>query len=139
MILLTDGANNMGKISPLAAAEAAKALGVKIYTIGAGAQGEIPMPVKDAAGNTQIVMTKSDVDVDLLQKIATETGGRFYRATDTESLKNIYSEINTLEKTTEKVHKYEKVQDVFSWAVVPAFALLGLGVFLEQTRMRRLP
>ncbi len=139
IVLLTDGANNMGKISPPAAAEAAKALGVKIYTIGAGAEGQIPEPVKDAAGNTQIVMAKSDVDVDLLKKIADTTGGQFYRATDTDSLQTIYSQINSLERTTAKVHKFEKVKDVFAWAVVPAFALLGLGVFLEQTRLRRLP
>jgi Ca-activated chloride channel family protein len=139
IVLLTDGANNMGKISPPAAAEAAKALGVKVYTIGAGADGDIPVPVKDAAGNTQIVMTKSDVDVDLLKKIAGTTGGQFYRATDTDSLNDIYSQINTLVKTTAKVHKFEKVQDVFAWAVVPAFILLGLGTFLEQTRLRRLP
>jgi len=139
IVLLTDGANNMGKISPQAAAEAAKAMGVKVYTIGAGAEGDIPVPVKDAAGNTQIVTTKSDVDVTLLQKIAVETGAKFYRATDTDSLQSIYSQINSLEKTTAKVHKFEKVKDVFAWAVVPAIALLSLGTFLEQTRLRRLP
>jgi Ca-activated chloride channel family protein len=139
IVLLTDGANNMGKISPPAAAEAAKAMGVKVYTIGAGAEGDIPVPVKDAAGNTQIVTTKSDVDVALLQKIAATTGAQFYRATDTDSLQNIYSQINNLEKSTAKVHKFEKVKDVFAWAVVPALALLGLGTFLEQTRLRRLP
>jgi len=139
IVLLTDGANNMGKISPSAAAEAAKALGVKVYTIGAGADGDIPMPVKDAAGNTQIVMTKSDVDTGLLKKIADTTGGRFYRATDTDSLQTIYSQINQLERTTAKVHKFEKVQEVFAWAVVPAIVLLALGTFLEQTRLRRLP
>ena len=139
IVLLTDGANNMGKISPQAAAEAAKALGVKVYTIGAGAEGEIPEPVKDAAGNTQIVMAKSDVDVALLKKIADTTGGHFFRATDTDSLQDIYAQINQLEKTTAKVHKFEKVQDVFAWAVIPALALLGIGTFLEQTRLRRLP
>jgi Ca-activated chloride channel family protein len=139
VVLLTDGANNMGKISPLAAAEAAKAMGVKVYTIGAGADGEIPEPVKDDQGNTQIVMTKSDVDVDLLQKIATETGAHFYRATDTDSLRNIYGQINGLEKTTETLHRYEKSQDVFAFALIPALTLLGLGTLLEQTRQRRLP
>jgi Ca-activated chloride channel family protein len=139
IVLLTDGANNMGKISPLAAAEAARAMGVKVYTIGAGAQGEIPEPVKDDQGNTQIVMTKSDVDVDLLQKIATETGGQFYRATDTDSLKNIYGQINELAKTTETLQRYETAQDVFAFALIPALALLGVGTFLEQTRQRRLP
>jgi Ca-activated chloride channel family protein len=139
IVLLTDGANNMGKVSPLAAAEAAKAMGVSVYTIGAGAEGEIPEPVKDASGDTQIVMTKSDVDVDLLKKIATETGGQFYRATDTDSLRDIYAQINRLQKSTATLHRYETAQDLFSWAVVPAVALLGLGTLLEQTRLRRLP
>ena len=139
IVLLTDGANNSGKISPLAAAEAAKAMGVKVYTIGAGAEGEIPEPVKDDQGNTQIVMTKSDVDVDLLQKIATATGGQFYRATDTDSLNNIYSQIDTLVKSTQTLHRYETAHDVFAWALIPALALLGIGTLLEQTRLRRLP
>jgi Ca-activated chloride channel family protein len=139
IVLLTDGANNMGKISPMAAAEAAKAMGVKVYTIGAGADGEIPEPVKDADGNTQIVMTKSDVDIDLLQKIADETSGHFYRATDTDSLTNIYSQINNLEKTTETLHRYETAHEAFGWALIPALALLGIGTLLEQTRLRRLP
>jgi Ca-activated chloride channel family protein len=139
IVLLTDGANNMGKISPMAAAEAAKAMGVKVYTIGAGAEGEIPEPVKDADGNTQIVMTKSDVDVDLLQKIADETSGHFYRATDTASLTDIYSQIDTLVKSTQILHRYETAHDVFAWALIPALALLGIGTLLEQTRLRRLP
>ena len=90
-MLLTDGMNNSGKISPDAAAEAAKALGVKVYTIAVGVRGEAPVPVKDDLGNTQIVMAKVDVDEDTLQKIAAETGGQFYRATDTDSLKHIYA------------------------------------------------
>jgi Ca-activated chloride channel family protein len=139
IILLTDGANNMGKISPPAAAEAAKAMGVSVYTIGAGAEGEIPEPVKDAAGDTQIVMTKSDVDVELLKKIADETGGQFYRATDTDSLRDIYAQIDRLQKSTQTLHRYETAQDLFAWAVVPALTLLGVGTLLEQTRLRRLP
>jgi Ca-activated chloride channel family protein len=139
VVLLTDGMNNAGKVSPAAAAEAAKAMGVKVYTIAAGVRGEAPMPVKDNFGNTQIVMAKVDVDEETLQKIAADTGGKFYRATDTDSLKNIYSEINRLEKTTHTVRKFERYQDLFAWALIPALAVLGLGVGLEQTRYRRLP
>ena len=138
-MLLTDGKNNTGKISPAAAAEAARALGVKVYTIAAGVRGEAPVPVKDNFGNTQIVMSKVDVDEDTLQKIAAETGGKFYRATDTDSLKHIYTEINGLEKSTQTVHKFEHYQDLFSWALFPALGVLGLAVGLEQTRYRRLP
>jgi Ca-activated chloride channel family protein len=139
VVLLTDGMNNSGKISPATAAEAAKALGVKVYTIAAGVRGEAPVPVKDQLGNTQIVMSKVDVDEETLQKIATETGGQFYRATDTESLQHIYAEINHLEKTTQTVRKYEHYQELFAWALLPALAVLGLAVGLEQTRYRRLP
>ncbi|HZM05193.1 MAG TPA: VWA domain-containing protein [Candidatus Saccharimonadales bacterium] len=139
VVLLTDGMNNSGKISPAAAAEAAKALGVKVYTIAAGVRGEAPVPVKDSFGNTQLVMSKVDVDEETLQKIATETGGKFFRATDTDSLKHIYAEINTMEKSKETIHKFEHYQDLFPWALIPALGVLGLSVGLEQTRYRRLP
>ena len=139
MILLTDGVNNTGKISPIAAAEAAKALGVKIYTIGVGVRGEAPMPVKDDFGNTQLVMAKVDVDEKTLQAIAAETGGAFYRATDTGSLQNIYEQINRLEKSAHTVKKYEHYQELYSWALIPALGFLGLGFGLGQTRLRRLP
>jgi Ca-activated chloride channel family protein len=139
VVLLTDGMNNSGKISPATAAEAAKALGVKVYTIAAGVRGDAPVPVKDQFGNTQLVMSKVDVDEETLQKIAAGTGGQFYRATDTESLQHIYAEINRLEETTQTVHKYEHYQELFAWALIPALAVLGLTVGLEQTRYRRLP
>jgi Ca-activated chloride channel family protein len=139
IVLLTDGMNNSGKISPNAAAEAAKAMGLKVYTIAVGVRGDAPVPVKDDQGNTQIVMAKVDVDEDTLQKIAAETGGQFYRATDTDSLKHIYSQINTLEKSKETVHKFEHYQDLFAWALFPALGVLGLAMGLEQTRYRRLP
>jgi Ca-activated chloride channel homolog len=139
IVLLTDGCNNMGRIPPLLAAETAKAFGVKIYTIGAGVRGEAPMPVKDEFGQTHIVMVKSDVDETTLGKIADETGGKFFRATDTESLKDIYAEIDRMEKTTHTLKKYEHVSELFAWAVVPGLLVLGTGFWLEQTRFRRLP
>jgi Ca-activated chloride channel homolog len=139
IILLTDGMNNAGKISPMAAAEAAKALGVKIYTIAVGVRGEAPMPVKDASGDTRLVMAKVDVDEKTLQAISALTGGEFYRATDTDSLKNIYEQINQLEKTTQVTQRFEHYQELFRWALFPAFALLGLSFGLENTRFRRLP
>ena len=139
MVLLTDGQNNLGKISPLAAAEAAKAMGVKVYTIGAGVDGNAPMPVKDDMGNTRMVMAKVDVDVDTLSKIASETGAQFYRATDTESLTGIYSEINRLEKSTRTLRKFETAKEMFAWALVPALGVLAMSFGLEHTRFRRLP
>jgi Ca-activated chloride channel homolog len=139
IILLTDGMNNTGKLSPLAAAEAAKALGMKIYTIGVGVRGRAPLPMKDEAGNTRIVMAKVDVDEKTLQTIADETGGNFYRATDTESLRKIYDQINRLEKTAQTVQKFERYDELYSWALVPAALILGFALLLQQTRYRRLP
>jgi len=139
MVLLTDGCNNMGRISPLLAAETAKALGIKIYTIGAGVRGEAPMPVKDDYGNTHIVMIPADVDEDTLGKIAQMTGGQFFRATDTEKLNDTYAQIDRMEKTTHTIKRYDHVSELFAWALVPGLFVLGTTFILEQTRFRRLP
>ena len=139
VVLLTDGQSNAGKIAPATAAEAAKALGVKVYTIGAGIRGEAPIPVTDAFGNKRLAMAKVDVDEAALEKIATETGAKFYRATDTASLKQIYAEIDRLEKTTHTMKKFESRHELFAWTVVPALCLLGTALGLEQTRFRRTP
>jgi Ca-activated chloride channel homolog len=139
VILLTDGMNNTGKISPIAAAEAAKAMGVKIYTIGVGVRGMAPILVKDNAGNSHIIMDKVDVDEKTLQTVANETGGNFYRATDTDSLQKIYEQINRLETTAQTVQKFEHYDELYSWALIPAAILLGFGLLLQHTRYRRLP
>lgn len=139
IILLTDGVNNSGKISPLAAAEAARAFGVKIYTIGVGVRGKAPIPVPDEAGRIHVVMADVDVDERTLQAVAGETGGRFYRATDTDSLQNIYDQINRYEKSAQSVQRFESVQELYRWPLYPALALLGLGLLLQQTWLRRLP
>ncbi len=139
VILLTDGMNNTGKISPLAAAEAAKAMGVKVYTIGVGVRGMAPIPMHDQAGNTRIIMDKVDVDEKTLQAVAAETGGTFYRATDTDSLQKIYEQINRLETTAQTVQKFEHVEELYSWALIPCAAIFGFGLLLQHTRFRRLP
>jgi Ca-activated chloride channel family protein len=139
VILLTDGVNNTGKIAPIAAAEAAKALGVKVYTIGVGVRGEAPIPVKDEAGNTHVIMARVDVDEKTLQTVADLTGGRFYRATDTDSLRKIYDEINTYEKSAQTVQKFEHVEELYSWVLMPALGLLAFSLALQLTLFRRLP
>jgi len=139
VILLTDGVNNAGKISPLAAAEAAKALGVKIYTIGVGVRGKAPIPVKDQAGRLHLIMAQVDVDEKTLQAVAEETGGRFYRATDTDSLQKIYEQINQFEKSAQTVQKFAHVEELYPWALIPSVAILGLALLLQHTRLRRLP
>jgi Ca-activated chloride channel homolog len=139
MILLTDGMNNTGKISPVAAAEAAKALGVKIYTIGVGVRGMAPIPVRDEAGHLHLIMDKVDVDEKTLETVANVTGGTFYRATDTDSLQKIYEQINRLEKTAQTVQKFEHSDELYSWALIPSLTILGFGLLLQHTRFRRLP
>jgi len=139
VVLLTDGVNNTGKISPIAAAEAAKALGVKVYTIGVGVRGKAPIPVRDQNGNMRVVMAQVDVDEKTLQTIANETGGKFYRATDTDSLQKIYEQINQYEKTAQTVQKFERYDELYAFALIPALGILGLSSLLQQTRYRRLP
>jgi Ca-activated chloride channel family protein len=139
IILLTDGMNNTGKISPVAAAEAAKAMGVKIYTIGVGVRGMAPIPVHDEAGNVHLIMDKVDVDEKTLEAVAAVTGGTFYRATDTDSLRKIYEQINGLEKTAQTVQRFEHYDELYSWALIPSAAILGFGLALQHTRFRRLP
>lgn len=139
VILLTDGVNNSGKISPLSAAEAAHALGVKVYTIGVGARGKVPIPVKDESGKVHIITTTVDVDEKTLRAIANETGGWFYRATDTDSLRNIYAQINRYEKSAQTVQRFERTEELYRWALYPAVGLLALWVLLQHTTFRRLP
>lgn len=139
VVLLTDGQNNAGKVNPDTAAQAAHALGVKVCTIGAGIRGEAPVPVTDAFGNRRLALARVDVDEDTLKKIAAETGGKFYRATDTDSLKRIYAEIDRAEKTKHSRKQFQQTNELFAWAVVPALAVLGAGLTLQQTRFRRLP
>src|SRR3982075_1158585 len=125
VILLTDGMNNTGKISPIAAAEAAKALGVKIYTIGVGVRGMAPIPVRDELGNIHMIMDKVDVDEKTLEGVADATGGTFYRATDTDSLRKIYEQINRLEKTAQSVQKFEHYDELYAWAILPSLVIPG--------------
>jgi Ca-activated chloride channel family protein len=139
VILLTDGVNNAGAVNPLTAAEAAKTLGIKIYTIGAGTRGEAPVPVRDGFGRTHLQTMKVDIDEEMLRTVASATGGQSYRATDTDSLKEIYASINQLEKSTRKLKKYQQYEELYLWYLVPGLGILLLELVLRQTRFRRLP
>jgi Ca-activated chloride channel family protein len=139
IIMLTDGVNNAGSVNPLTAAEAAKALGIKIYTIGAGIRGEAPVPVQDAFGRTHLQTMKVEIDEEMLREVATATGGQSYRATDTDSLEKIYDSINQLEKTTRKLKKYQQYDELYLYFLAPGLAFLLLELVLSQTRFRRLP
>jgi len=139
IILLTDGRNNAGRVSPLAAAEAAKALGVRIYTIGAGTKGLAPYPVKDMFGSTVLQPIEIEMDEKLLKKIADVTGGEYYRATDTDELKDIYRKIDKLEKTEMEEEGYNQYRELFVYVLIPAFLLLLFEILLADTSLRRIP
>jgi len=139
IVLLTDGANNAGKITPYAAAEAAHALGIKIYTIGAASSDVAKFPMRDMFGRVVYTTIPVDIDVDAMKKIADITGGKYYRATDYDSLKNVYADINKLETTQVAVKHFEHVKEYFVWAIYPGLLFLGLEIALAHTRWRRLP
>ncbi|HDK81635.1 MAG TPA: VWA domain-containing protein, partial [Nitrospirae bacterium] len=139
VILLTDGRNNAGMISPLTAAEAASALNIKVYTIGAGTKGLAPYPAKDIFGNTVYQQVRIDIDDKTLEKIAEKTNAQYYRATDTESLRNIYREIDKLEKTPIKERGYVQYNELFSLFLIPGLILLLLEVIFKNTILRRIP
>jgi Ca-activated chloride channel homolog len=139
VILLTDGRNNTGKISPLTAAEAAKALKIKVYTIGAGSKGPVPYPVKDFFGNTVYQPIQIDIDEDTLMKIADMTGAKYFRATDTESLRKIYKEIDAFEKTDIEEKGYLEYNELFSVFLVLALVLLLSDIILSNTILRKIP
>lgn len=139
VILMTDGQNNAGKIPPMTAAEAAEALGVKVYTIGVGTQGVAPYPQKDVFGETRYVPMKVDIDEELLREIAKRTGGKYYRADNTAKFREIYDEIDHLEKTDAEMKKYLQYEEVFGWFAVPALVLILMEVVLANTVWRKLP
>lgn len=138
IILLTDGENNGGLIDPNTAKEIAKSVGVKVYTVGMGTEGFAPVPVQTAAG---VVMQREKVNIDekLLTQIATETGGRYYRAKDNESLKGIYDEINQLEKSKIEVSNLRRfTEQFFPFALAAAICLL-LELLFRWTLLRKFP
>ena len=139
IILLTDGVNNAGEIDPLTAADAAEALGLRVYTIGMGRPGEVPVPTVDLFGREQIVYQESVLDEATLQEIAARTGGRYYRAQDTSALKEIYDEINSLEKSQVEVERFTRYQELMGWFLIPALALVASEMALRKTVFRKLP
>jgi Ca-activated chloride channel family protein len=139
IILMTDGQNNSGKLPPLTATEAAAALGVKIYTIGVGTHGFAPRPVTDQFGRKAYVQEAVDIDEDTLKKIADKTGGKYYRADNTQALRKIYSEIDRLEKVDMEVKRHAYYDELVNLFLIPGVALLALEIILAQTVWRKLP
>ena len=137
VILLTDGVNNMGEIDPAMATEIAKTYGIRVYTIGVGANGEAPYPVQTPWG---IELRKLPVEIDepLLKEIADGTGGRYFRATDNTKLSEIYAEIGKMEKTRTTVDSFPVYKDLFSGYALAALICLALEVLLGAI-LRRTP
>jgi len=138
VILLTDGVNNSGQIDPLTAAEAAKALGIKVYAIGMGRPGQVPIPQKTLFGE-QVIMAESQVDEAALQQIADSTGGMFFRAYDTAELAQVYDEISRLEASEIEIETFNHYQELAAWLLIPAILLLLGEIALRKTILRQIP
>ena len=137
IILLTDGVNNSGEIAPLTAAEIANTYGVRVYTIGVGANGTAPYPVMTPWG-VDIQRVNVEIDEDLLKTIAETTGGRYFRATDNTKLAEIYSEINRMEKARTTIDSFPVYKELFTRYALLALAFLLLEL-LVRLLIRRLP
>ena len=137
VILLTDGVNNSGEIAPQTAAEIAKTYGVRVYTIGVGANGMAPYPVMTPWG-VDIQQMKVEIDEDLLKGIADATGGRYFRATDNTKLSEIYSEINKMEKARTTVDSFPVYKELFGRYAIAALICLLLEL-LVSVLIRRMP
>ena len=138
VILLTDGVNNSGEVSPQTAAEIAKTYGVRVYTIGVGKEGMAPYPVMTPWG-VQVQNLKVEIDEKLLKEVAESTGGRYFRATDNTKLAEIYSEINKMEKAKTTVDSFPVYKELFGSFAVWALLALLLELLLNWFVIRRLP
>lgn len=146
IVLLTDGENNAGKVPPNTAAEAIKALNIHLYAIGAGTNGIAPVPVftakgpvTDLAGNIMYQRGRVEFNEAGLKEVARIAEGKFYRATDTKSLEQIYQDIDKMERTTVSVKKYQQYRDLFPLCIMSACGLLLGQILLSQTIWKKLP
>ena len=138
VILLTDGDNNAGSIDPATAAEMAKLFGVRVYTIGVGTRGTAPYPVQTPFGGIQYQQIQVTINEPLLQQIADETGGKYYRATSNEKLEQIYEEIDQLERSKIEINEFTRIHEEFLPFVLMGLALLLLGFILKNTIFKTL-
>ncbi|MEW6746409.1 MAG: VWA domain-containing protein [Planctomycetota bacterium] len=139
VILLSDGESNAGVVEPMAAAEAAKTLGIKAYTIGVGTTGTAPFPLVDPFGQTRLVPQEVRLDEEALRKIADLTGGRYFNARDTRTLEEVYATIDALEKTETEGRLYTEYEELYAQALLPGLLLVLATLVLTSTRFRRLP
>ena len=138
-ILLTDGQNNRGEIDPATAAEVAQAMGVRVYSIGVGTRGDAPYVVDHPFTGQRRRMMPANINEDMLRAVATQTGGRYFRATSKQELQAIYDEIGELERTEIAERVYTDVDERYPLFLWPALLLLSLDVLLSTTLLRRFP
>jgi Ca-activated chloride channel family protein len=138
IILLTDGTNNAGEIAPVTASEIAKEFGIRVYTIGVGTHGEAPYPYQTAMG-TRIINVPVEIDEQTLTQIAQTTGGLYFRADNNAALKNIYNEIDKMEKTKMSVQEYSKKYEQYGFFALLALACFLLEMLLKYTLFKNIP
>lgn len=138
IILLTDGTNNKGDISPLTAAEMAKSFGVRIYTIGVGTNGTAPYPMPTVAG-IQYVNVPVEIDESTLTQIAGTANGNYFRATSNSKLKEVYQEIDKLERTKLNVKEYSKREEEYQWFALVAFLCIFVEILLRNSVLKKIP
>lgn len=138
VILLTDGRNNAGSLSPETAAEIAGTFSIKTYTVGVGTEGEVPFLVDTIFGK-RYVYQRVDLDEDTLKELARITGGTYFKATDTKALEEIYNQIDQLEKTKVEVKEYMEYDELFRWFLMAGLACILLEIILANTRFRKIP
>ena len=141
IVLLSDGDNNAGRVNPNTAAEAARALGIKVYTIGVGTDGFAPFPVGVDRFTGQAIYenVKSDFDPKTLTDVARIAESQFFRADSSSALEDIYAQINKLAKTTVQMNKFREYRDLFRWFLGASLGCLAVQMVLSQTTWRRLP
>ncbi len=139
IVLLTDGRNNTGEIGPVTAGQIAQALGVRVYTIGAGGEGMARIPIDNRLRGRRYAQVEVDIDEASLREVAETTGGRYFRATDREGLGAIYEEIDALETTEIEVQNFTSYGELFHYPLAAGLLLLLLEVGLGQTVLRKLP
>lgn len=139
VILLTDGENNAGDIPPSLAGDLAQQLGVRTYTIGVGSKGLVDMPVRVADGRWVVRSLESNIDTETLREIAEKTGGKFFEAENASKLKEIFDQIDEMERTETEVSETNYYDELAHFLIVPALIFFGLGFFLEQTWLLSFP
>lgn len=139
IILLTDGVNNRGDVGPITAAEIASGLGIRVYTIGVGSKGTAPIPVQDMFGRTITRDMPVEIDEEVLEKIAETTGGTYFRATDNNKLREIYQEIDQMEKTRLDIKHFSKNKEEYFPFLLAAMIILLVEVLLRYTIFRTIP